>query len=45
MLLFFFRYLVVVLKMKRKYKGKNRMVKEGVLFNVNFYLIEKCIKC
>lgn len=45
MLLFFFRNFVVVLKMKSKYKGKNGMVKEGVLFNVNFYLIEKCVKC
>lgn len=45
------RHLVVVSKMKRKYKGKNRMVKEGdtgrylvLLSNVNFHLIEKCIK-
>lgn len=38
------RHLVVVSKMKRKYKGKNRMVKEGAPSNVNFHLIEKCIK-
>lgn len=38
------RNLVVVSKMKRKYKGKDGIVKEGAPSNVYFHLIEKCIK-